>query len=141
MARSKPRTLRPNPHTLGVTLLKPGEDSRPIRVRAKLEVFEQLAGLTTTQIGDLLERALHDHADTAARNALRRHFTQDEALALHGRKVKFRYNIGPNERQGKQAFVYQILRATVGDGYELELNTGLIVTRFNFEDKLELLEV
>jgi hypothetical protein len=140
MARSKPLTLRPNPHTLGVTLLKRGEDSRPVRVRAKLEVFEQLAALSPAQIGELLEQALLEQAASAARNALKRHFTHEEALALQGRKVRFRLDLGPGERRGKQAFVFQVLRATVGEGYELELDTGLIVFRSNFHEKLELLD-
>jgi hypothetical protein len=139
VARSKPLTLRPNPHTLGVTPLKRGEDSRPIRVRAKLEVFEQLADLSPTQIGKLLEQALAERTAQSARNALLRHFTYEEAMALQGRKVRFRSNLGPHERQGKQAIVYGISKATVGDGYELELSTGLIVFRRNFTEKLELL--
>jgi hypothetical protein len=31
-------------------------------------------------------------------------------------------------------------KASVGDGYELELSTGLIVFRSNFAEKLELLD-
>jgi hypothetical protein len=138
--RSKILTLRPNPHTLGVTPLKLGEDSRPIRVRAKLEVFQKLAALNPTQIGELLELALVEQAARTARNALRRHFTHEEATTLQGRKVKFRFNLGPHERQGKKAFIYGMKKASVGDGYELELSTGLIVFRSNFAEKLELLD-
>jgi hypothetical protein len=58
MIPSKTRGLRPNPHTLGVIPLKKGEASRPIRIRAKLEVFQILSSMTAAQIGQLLEQAL-----------------------------------------------------------------------------------
>ena len=50
--------MRPNPHTLGVTPLSKGEASRPVRIRAKLEVFTTLAAMSPSEIGALLESAL-----------------------------------------------------------------------------------
>jgi hypothetical protein len=138
MVRSKNKNLRPNPQALGVTPLKPGEASRPIRVRAKLEVFKQLEGLSPTQVGLILEHAFFRGI---ANEALFVHFSRDEALALMGHQVRFPRMLAPNERQGKHAIVISMRSRTGGDGYELELSTGLFVTRRNLGSDVELVEV
>jgi hypothetical protein len=133
-------TLRPNPHTLGVTPLKRGEDSRPIRVRAKLEVFQQLAALNPTQPENYSnwQSLNRPHRQRVTRYAGTSHMKKPP----HYRDVKSdsEFNVGPHERHDKKAFVYGMKKASVGDGYELELNTGLIVFRSNFAEKLELLD-
>jgi hypothetical protein len=137
MVRLKNKNLRPNPQALGVTPLKPGEASRPIRVRAKLEVFKQLEGLNPTQVGLILEHAFFRGI---AEEALFVHFSRDEALALMGRQVRFRRTLGPNERQCKHSSVISVRSRLGGDGYELELSTGLFVTRRNFGGDVDLIE-
>ena len=127
MRLSRNRHLRPNPASLGVIPLESGEASRPVRVRAKLEVFKGLAGLNPKEIGSILELAL------TARNALSRHFTKNEAQALIGKKVRFLVHQGPRERKGSTARVFNFRAVTRGEGFELELNTGLIVTKSNFK--------
>lgn len=49
--------LRPNPETLKVTPLEAGEMSRPVRVRAAVEVHVWLGTMTATQVGEVLARA------------------------------------------------------------------------------------
>ena len=82
MPPSRNRHLRPNPAALGVIPLESGEASRPVRIRAKLEVFEGLAGLTPKEIGSILEQAL------SAGNASSKHLTKNEAQALIDQKVR-----------------------------------------------------
>ena len=135
MRLSRNRHLRPNPQTLGVTLLEPGEASRPVRIRAKLEVFNRLSTMTPTEIGALLESAL-----PTPRNAPSKHFTRKEALKLQGQKVRFLTTTSPQERKGSQARVINSRPVSHGEGFELELNTGMIVTKSRFELDLELLE-
>lgn len=48
------RGLRANPQALGVTPLQAGELSRPVRVRASVEVHEWLRGFTSAELGQLL---------------------------------------------------------------------------------------
>lgn len=45
------RGLRPNPESLGVTLLEDDEDTRTMRVRARADVIAWAAGLTAAQRG------------------------------------------------------------------------------------------
>jgi hypothetical protein len=52
--RPQNKNLRPNPEALGVVALEDGEESRPVRVRAKAEVHAWLKGKTAKEIGDLL---------------------------------------------------------------------------------------
>jgi hypothetical protein len=135
---SRTRGLRPNPHTLGVTPLKKGEASRPVRVRAKLEVFTELAKLNAAQIGQLLEQAL------TARNAQpipiakpSSHFTKTEAQALMGRKIRILIDNG-QERKGAIIPIFNVHERRTKDGYELELGTGLIITKNRLGDTVEL---
>lgn len=60
MAHSNPRYagLRPNPGKLGVTPLREGEISRPVRVRAEAWVFERLHGMSSIELGTLIAGAL-----------------------------------------------------------------------------------
>lgn len=51
------RGLRANPHTLGVTLLEPGEVSRPVRVRGSKALHEWLRAQGAARLGELLEAA------------------------------------------------------------------------------------
>jgi hypothetical protein len=139
MNTSRTRGLRPNPHTLGVTPLKNGEASRPIRVRAKLEVFAALAKLNATQIGELLEKAL------TARNAQSTpipepvlHFTRAEAYGLMGRKVRILIDNG-HERKGNIIPIFNVHERPAKDGYELELGTGLIITKNRLGVTVELI--
>jgi hypothetical protein len=137
MNTSSSRGLRPNPHTLGVVPLKKGEASRPIRVRAKLEVFTELAKLNAAQIGQLLEQAL------TARNAQPApiiHFTKTEAQALIGRTVRFLERVGPNEFKGRTVPIYAIHEAPTKNGYELELPSGYLIQKAKLGKVVELLE-
>lgn len=52
------RGLRANPHTLGVEKLAAGEVSRPVRIRARIEVHQRLKHMTAKEIGEVLEQAL-----------------------------------------------------------------------------------
>lgn len=56
MSRSQNRHLRPDPATLGVTPLEPGEQSKPIRVRGSEPLFTWLAEHSPAQIGQMLEQ-------------------------------------------------------------------------------------
>jgi hypothetical protein len=137
MISSKNKNLRPNPQALGVTLLKPDEASRPIRVRAKLEVFRLLEGLSPTQVGLILERAFFMGI---AKDALFVHFSREEALALVDRKVRYLRTFGPGEREGRLSRIMTVFPRTAGDGHELELDTGKIITRRSFGSDVELVE-
>lgn len=53
---SRYRGLRPNPQALGVTPLGAGEASRPVRVRASVEVHEWLRSLNAAEVGEVLTR-------------------------------------------------------------------------------------
>jgi hypothetical protein len=54
------RGLRPNPQALGVVPLAAGEASKPVRVRASVEVHEWLKGMNAAQVGEVLTRAYRD---------------------------------------------------------------------------------
>jgi hypothetical protein len=62
MPNPKPNTkgLRPNPHRLGVELLKEDEVSATFRIRTKASVHGWLKGLGAKKIGELLERAYEE---------------------------------------------------------------------------------
>jgi hypothetical protein len=51
------RGLRPNPQALGVVPLAAGEASKPVRVRASVEVHEWLKDMNAAQVGEVLTRA------------------------------------------------------------------------------------
>lgn len=52
------RGLRPNPENLGVTVLEPGEVSRPVRIRASASVHQRLKQMTAKEIGEVLAQVL-----------------------------------------------------------------------------------
>ncbi len=54
------RGLRPNPQALGVVPLAAGEASKPVRVRASVEVHEWLKDMNAAQVGEVLTRAYRD---------------------------------------------------------------------------------
>lgn len=60
MSHPNPRYagLRPHPEKLGVTPLREGESSRPLRVRAEDWVFERLKSMSSAQLGELITSAL-----------------------------------------------------------------------------------
>jgi hypothetical protein len=126
--KSKHKHLRPNPQTLGVTLLEPGEESKPIRIRAMSAVFEQLVELSPKQIGELLELGLFEKSAQLARNALSRHFTLEEASALVGRKVRIAKG-NMQQRTGQTITIFAVHQVRGGEGYELELADGVVVSR------------
>lgn len=61
--RPQNRHLRPNPEALGVTPLREGELSRPVRVRAPTWVHEHLRSLGAAEIGLILTRHLQADED------------------------------------------------------------------------------
>jgi len=74
--------LRPNPHTLGVTPLEPGEVSEKVRIRAKKEVYERFEALTAAQRGQFLENAFRQQEPEAP--PLLEHFFNPERLQTLG---------------------------------------------------------
>ena len=141
MALSRLRHLRPNPAKLGVIPLRPGEASRPVRVRASLEVFERLSLMTAAQIGALLEIALRDRDSAALRDAPPQGFTRDEANALIGRRVLMLNDGGGVYRKGSRARVIGLQRVVSGEGYEIYLDSDAIVSRAGFGRMCELIEI
>lgn len=57
---SRYKGLRPQPENLGVTPLATGEISRPVRIRASIEVHNWLRQFSAAQIGELLTQLHRD---------------------------------------------------------------------------------
>lgn len=57
---SRYQGLRPQPENLGVTPLATGEISRPVRIRASIEVHNWLRQYSAAQIGELLTQLYRD---------------------------------------------------------------------------------
>jgi hypothetical protein len=120
--------LKPNPQALGVVPLEKGEASKPIRIRAPKTLFERLSEFTPKEIGELLELGLLEKQALSARNALSRHYTLEEARALIGRKVRVLQSNG-QQRSGKTITIHALHQVRIGEGFELELSDGIIVSR------------
>lgn len=70
MGSGRYRGLRPNPQALGVVPLAAGEASKPIRVRASIEVHDWLKGMSAAQVGEVLTYA-HQQALRGSRKAVK----------------------------------------------------------------------
>lgn len=133
--------LKPNPQALGVIPLEKGEASKPIRIRAPKALFERLNEFTPKEIGELLELGLLEKQALSARNAVSRHYTLEEAETLIGRRVRVVQG-NAQQRAGQTRIIHTSHQVRSGEGYELELNDGVILTRrqiLNIE-RYELLE-
>jgi hypothetical protein len=108
--------------------LEKGEASKPIRIRAPKALFEQLTELTPKEIGELLELGLVEKSAQTARNALSHHYKFEEARALIGRKVRVLQSNG-QQRSGKTITIHAMHQVRIGEGLELELNDGIVVSR------------
>jgi hypothetical protein len=133
--------LKPNPQALGVVPLEKGEASKPIRIRAPKALFERLSEFTPKEIGELLELGLLEQQALSARNAVSRHYTLEEAQALIGRRVRVVQG-NAQQRAGQTSIVHTSRQVRSGEGYELELNDGVILTRRQMlnAERYELLE-
>jgi hypothetical protein len=120
--------LRPNPQTLGVVPLEKGEASRPIRIRGKKTLFERLREYSPKEIGELLELGLIEKLAQTARNARSRHYILEEARALIDRKVRVLQSNG-QQRSGRTITIHAMHQVRIGEGFELELNDGIVVSR------------
>ena len=98
--RPQNRHLRPNPAALGVTPLAQNEQSRPIRIRASLELFAWLARHSPMQIGQMLEQ----------------HRARDSAGVETGQPVLTARNAVP-ERVKLSAVQRRTLEMLLPDGY------------------------
>jgi hypothetical protein len=108
--------------------LEKGEASKPIRIRAPKALFERLSEFTPKEIGAILELGLLEQQALPMRNAVSRHYTLEEAQALMGCKVRIVQG-NAQQRAGQTSIIHTSRQVRSGEGYELELNDGVILTR------------
>lgn len=81
------RGLKPHPEALGVTLLKAGEKSLPVRIRASEAVHAWLSEMSADERGQLLEEVMvaRSAKSTSAKRPLKSHRRVLDALRSGGR--------------------------------------------------------
>ena len=85
------RGLKPHPEALGVKLLEEGEISRPVRIRAPVEVHTWLRGMNAEELGKLLTEVMRVKTSAMRNTQINVHSRNQKAeIAMsHRKKGKF----------------------------------------------------